>query len=246
MFKSVSDILNMGSSEDQKGAREELREQMLSSMTAVLKSVPNNTPQEVQVMARAVAGITKRGDEVNSAAQLEASSLVADLSSSLLYMNVSEHGGEEMVQATTPIVEAASNILGVSSNASTQRKVSKILLNSMDNVQSALLNGKKVGQEPTIIKSPEISVYANRMSPNSIQMQSINIPDSSSASFSFPPLGADVLSPDEQVDVRMLSFEKNPYSWSEGGNISGAMGSVSLTRQDGSAIPVENLSEEIE
>lgn len=44
----------------------------------------------------------------------------------------------------------------------------------------------------------------------------------------------------------MLSFEKNPYSWSEGGNISGAMGSVSLTRQDGSAHPVENLSEEIE
>lgn len=43
-----------------------------------------------------------------------------------------------------------------------QRKVSKILLNSMDNVQSALLNGKKVGQEPAIIKSPEISVYANR------------------------------------------------------------------------------------
>ncbi|XP_014030757.1 polycystic kidney disease protein 1-like 2 [Salmo salar] len=246
MFKSVSDILNKDSSEDQKGAREELREQMLSTMTAVLKNVPNNTPQEVQLTARAVAGITKRREEVNSAAQLEASSLVADLSSSLLYMNVSEHGGEEMAQAATPIVDAASNILGVSSNASTQRKVSKILLNSMDNVQSALLNGKKVGQEPAIIKSPEISVYANRMSPNSIQMQSINIPDSSSASFSFPPLGADVLSPEEPVDVRMLSFEKNPYSWSEGGNISGAMGSVSLTRQDGSAIPVENLSEEIE
>ncbi|XP_024275138.1 polycystic kidney disease protein 1-like 2 [Oncorhynchus tshawytscha] len=246
MFKSVSDILNKGSSEDQKGAREELREQMLSTMTAVLKNVPNNTPQEVQLTARAVAGITKRREEVNSAAQLEASSLVAELSSSLLYMNVSEHGGQEMVQAATPIVEAASNILGVSSNASTQRKVSKTLLNSMDNVQSALLNGKKVGQEPAIIKSPEISVYANRMSPNSIQMQSINIPDSSSASFSFPPLGADVLSPEEPVDVRMLSFEKNPYSWSEGGNISGAMASVTLTRQDGSAIPVENLSEEIE
>uniref|UniRef100_A0A8C7UXI6 Polycystic kidney disease 1 like 2a n=1 Tax=Oncorhynchus mykiss TaxID=8022 RepID=A0A8C7UXI6_ONCMY len=247
MFKSVSDILNKGSSEDQKGAREELREQMLSTMTAVLKNVPNNTPQEVQLTARAVAGITKRREEVNSAAQLEASSLVADLSSSLLYMNVSEHGGQEMVQAATPIVEAASNILGVSSNASTQRKVSKTLLNSMDNVQSALLNGKKVGQEPAIIK---ITVYYTlsslRMSPNSIQMQSINIPDSSSASFSFPPLGADVLSPEEPVDVRMLSFEKNPYSWSEGGNISGAMGSVTLTRQDGSAIPVDNLSEEIE
>ncbi|XP_028980855.2 polycystic kidney disease protein 1-like 2 [Esox lucius] len=243
MFKSVSDMLNKGSSEDQKGAREELREQMLNSMTAGLKNVPNTSPQEVLLTATAVAGLTKQVDEVNSAAQLQASFLVADLSSSLASMT----GGEvEMVEAATSIVEAASNILGVSSNASTQRKVSKILLSSLDNVQSALLNGKMVGQEPSIIKSSEISVYASRMSPNSIQMQPINIPDSSSASFSFPSLGADVLSPDMPVDVRMLSFEKNPYSWREGGNITGAMGSLSLTREDGSVITVENLSEEIQ
>lgn len=48
----------------------QLREQMLSTMTAVLKNVPNNTPQEVQLTARAVAGITKRREEVNSAAQV--------------------------------------------------------------------------------------------------------------------------------------------------------------------------------
>uniref|UniRef100_A0A6Q2XFJ3 Polycystic kidney disease 1 like 2a n=1 Tax=Esox lucius TaxID=8010 RepID=A0A6Q2XFJ3_ESOLU len=245
MFKSVSDMLNKGSSEDQKGAREELREQMLNSMTAGLKNVPNTSPQEVLLTATAVAGLTKQVDEVNSAAQLQASFLVADLSSSLASMT----GGEvEMVEAATSIVEAASNILGVSSNASTQRKVSKILLSSLDNVQSALLNGKMVGQEPSIIKSSEISheLFLFRMSPNSIQMQPINIPDSSSASFSFPSLGADVLSPDMPVDVRMLSFEKNPYSWREGGNITGAMGSLSLTREDGSVITVENLSEEIQ
>uniref|UniRef100_A0A3P9A4W2 Polycystic kidney disease 1 like 2a n=1 Tax=Esox lucius TaxID=8010 RepID=A0A3P9A4W2_ESOLU len=84
-------------------------------------------------------------------------------------------------------------------------------------------------------------LFLFRMSPNSIQMQPINIPDSSSASFSFPSLGADVLSPDMPVDVR-----KNPYSWREGGNITGAMGSLSLTREDGSVITVENLSEEIQ
>ncbi|KAL1007239.1 hypothetical protein UPYG_G00083860 [Umbra pygmaea] len=244
MFMSVSDMLNKESSDDQKGAREELREEMLSSLTAVLKNAPNTTPQEVQMTARAVAGLTERADEVTSAAQLEASFLVADLSSSLVSMNVSEKGGEvEMVQAATPIVETASHILGVSSNASTQRIVTKILLKSMDNVQSALLNGKLVGEEPVIIKSSEISLFASRMSPSSIQ--SINIPDSSSASFVFPSMGAEVL-PDVPVDVRMLSFEKNPYSWREGGNISGAMGSLSLTREDGSVIPVENLSEEIE
>uniref|UniRef100_A0A8C8FW89 Polycystic kidney disease 1 like 2a n=1 Tax=Oncorhynchus tshawytscha TaxID=74940 RepID=A0A8C8FW89_ONCTS len=41
-------------------------------------------------------------------------------------------------------------------------------------------------------------------------------------------------------------FKKNPFSWSEENNITGTVGSVSLTRGNGSVIPIENLSEEIE
>ncbi|XP_047457946.1 polycystic kidney disease protein 1-like 2 [Mugil cephalus] len=44
----------------------------------------------------------------------------------------------------------------------------------------------------------------------------------------------------------MLSLEKNPFSWNERGNISGLTGALSLTTKDGSSIPVENLSEDIE
>lgn len=43
----------------------------------------------------------------------------------------------------------------------------------------------------------------------------------------------------------MMSFEKNPYSWKEE-NITGTVGSVSLTRVNGNVILVENLPEEIE
>ncbi|XP_042187044.1 polycystic kidney disease protein 1-like 2 [Oncorhynchus tshawytscha] len=267
MFKSVSDILNKGSSQE-KNDRMKLREQMLMNLTEALENSSSSTPQKVQLTARAVAGLTKRGDELSPDAQLEASFLVANLSSSLLSMNVSEHGGEEeMVQAATPIVEAASNILDVSSNVSTylpslslmtvmkhpyltvclsQREVSDLLLKGMDNVQSALLNWKKVDEAPVIVNSSQITVFVNRVSTETIQMQSISNPISSSASFSFPPLGVDVLSPDEPVDVRMLSFKKNPFSWSEENNITGTVGSVSLTRGNGSVIPIENLSEEIE
>ncbi|XP_020344471.2 polycystic kidney disease protein 1-like 2 [Oncorhynchus kisutch] len=246
MFKSVSDILNKGSSQE-KNDRMKLREQMLMNLTEALEISSSSTPQKVQLTARAVAGLTKRGDELSPDAQLEASFLVANLSSSLLSMNVSEHGGEEeMVQAATPIVEAASNILDVSSNVSTKREVSDLLLKGMDNVQSALLNWKKVDEDPVIVNSSQITVFVNRVSTETIQMQSISNPISSSASFSFPPLGADVLSPDEPVDVRMLSFKKNPFSWSEENNITGTVGSVSLTRGNGSVIPIENLSEEIE
>lgn len=43
----------------------------------------------------------------------------------------------------------------------------------------------------------------------------------------------------------MMSFETNPYSWKED-NITGTVGSISLSRMDGTVIPVENLPEEIE
>lgn len=43
----------------------------------------------------------------------------------------------------------------------------------------------------------------------------------------------------------MMSFEKNPYAWKED-NITGTVGSVSLSRMDGTVIPVENLPEDIE
>lgn len=44
----------------------------------------------------------------------------------------------------------------------------------------------------------------------------------------------------------MLSLDKNPFSWNKGGNISGPIGALSFTTKDGSNIPVENLSEDIE
>ncbi|XP_023129023.3 polycystic kidney disease protein 1-like 2 isoform X1 [Amphiprion ocellaris] len=243
IFTSVSDMLNTESDQNQKDARSKLREQMLTKMTAVLLDSPSNTTQEVQVTARAVAGLTQRSDELSAAAQEEAGSLLVDLSSSLNTISVNQHNkkDKEVVQAAAPIVEAASNILNISSN----KKVSDFLLTGMNNVQSALLNNRKLNGEPAIIDSGQISVYVNRISPKNMQKQAINVQKNSSSRFSFPSLPADIVSPEEPVDVRMMSFEKNPYSWSEG-NITGTVGSVSLTRANGSIITVENLPEEIE
>uniref|UniRef100_A0A3Q1CIZ1 Polycystic kidney disease 1 like 2a n=1 Tax=Amphiprion ocellaris TaxID=80972 RepID=A0A3Q1CIZ1_AMPOC len=245
IFTSVSDMLNTESDQNQK----DLREQMLTKMTAVLLDSPSNTTQEVQVTARAVAGLTQRSDELTVVSlavfplQEEAGSLLVDLSSSLNTISVNQHNkkDKEVVQAAAPIVEAASNILNISSN----KKVSDFLLTGMNNVQSALLNNRKLNGEPAIIDSGQISVYVNRISPKNMQKQAINVQKNSSSRFSFPSLPADIVSPEEPVDVRMMSFEKNPYSWSEG-NITGTVGSVSLTRANGSIITVENLPEEIE
>ncbi|XP_027137142.1 polycystic kidney disease protein 1-like 2 [Larimichthys crocea] len=247
IFTSVSDMLNAEAGQDQKDARTKLREQMLTKMTTVLLDSPSNTTQEVQVTARAVAGLTQSPDELSPAAQEEAGSLLVDLSSSLntISANQSSRDDGEVVQAATPIVEAASNILNVSSSVSPQKKVSDFLLTGINNVQSALLTNKKLNGDPAIIDSGQISVYVNRVSPEKIQMQDINVQKNTSSRFSFPTLPAHIVSPGEPVDVRMMSFETNPYSWKEE-NITGTVGSVSLTRVNGTVIHVENLPEEIE
>ncbi|XP_039867914.1 polycystic kidney disease protein 1-like 2 [Simochromis diagramma] len=243
IFASVSDMLNTVSGQHQRDERSKLREQMLTRMSTVLQDCPSNTTQEVQVTARAVAGLTHRSEELSPAAQEEAGSLLVDLSSSLNSISINQQSTDdvELVQTAAPIVEAASNILNVSSN----KKVSEFLLTGINNVQSALLNNKELNGEPAIIDSGQISVYVNRISPKSMQMLDINAQKNSSSSFSFPALPPHIVSPDEPVDVRMMSFEKNPYSWKEE-NITGTVGSVSLTRVNGNVIPVENLPEEIE
>ncbi|XP_075878911.1 polycystin-1-like protein 2 [Nelusetta ayraudi] len=243
IFTSVSDILNTEADQEEKEARTELRMQMLSKMTTVLENSPSNTTQEVEVTARAVAGLTQRPDELSPAAQEEAGSLLVGLSSSLNTISVNQAGQDngEVVQAATPILEAASNILNVSLN----QKVSEFLFTGIDNVQSALLTNKKLNGEPAIIDSGQISVYVNRVSPENMQMQEINVQKNSSTRFSFPALPAHIVSPEEPVDVRMMSFKTNPFAWKEE-NITGTVGSVSLTRMDGTVIPVENLPEEIE
>ncbi|XP_033990476.1 polycystic kidney disease protein 1-like 2 [Trematomus bernacchii] len=47
------------------------------------------------------------------------------------------------------------------------------------------------------------------------------------------------------IRLQMLSIDKNPFAWHEGGNISGVTAALSLTTTNGSSIAVENLSENI-
>uniref|UniRef100_A0AAY4BIJ4 Polycystic kidney disease 1 like 2a n=1 Tax=Denticeps clupeoides TaxID=299321 RepID=A0AAY4BIJ4_9TELE len=45
---------------------------------------------------------------------------------------------------------------------------------------------------------------------------------------------------------QMMSFQVNPFSWNEAQPINSTVGALSLTREDGSTIPVANLTSEIE
>ncbi|XP_068592767.1 polycystin-1-like protein 2 [Cebidichthys violaceus] len=243
LINSVSNELNSQSDESNKADRQKLREKMLDIMIDTVKEAPTNTPEGVQVTARGLAAVVQKGTELSSSAQEEASLLLVNLSSHLLHMdvNTSEDNVNEINAAASTIVEGASNILDYSSN----KNVSDALLLSLSNTMSALLAFKDANKAPTIIQQAHIGVFVNRVTLGRLQTEIIKIPQSSSPSFSLPTLPSNTSPPDEPVDVRMLSLDKNPFSWNERGNISGQIGALSLTRQDGAGIPVENLSEDI-
>ncbi|KAM6978376.1 polycystin-1-like protein 2 [Tautogolabrus adspersus] len=244
IFNSVSNQLNSQSDESNKAERQKLREQMLAIMTDTVKEAPSKHPEEVQVLARGLTAVSQKGSELSSSAKVKASLLFAELSSSLLHMdlNKTEENKKEMHDAASTIVEGAGNILHFSSNKNT----SDALVLALDNTQSALLALKDPNEGPTIIQDDHISVFVNRVTPGSLHRGLINIPNCSCSSFYLPSLPSDMLPSDEPVDVRMLSLDKNPFSWNERGNISGLIGTLSLTTTDGSRIPVENLSNDIE
>uniref|UniRef100_A0A665VIF9 Polycystic kidney disease 1 like 2a n=1 Tax=Echeneis naucrates TaxID=173247 RepID=A0A665VIF9_ECHNA len=126
-----------------------------------------------------------------------------------------------------------------------QKNISDSLLVALDNTLSALLIFKDPDAEPITIQHANISVLVNRMTPGRLQ-KDVNIPNSSSSTFSLPDLPSNIFPSEEPVDIRMLSLNNNPFSWNERANISGQIAALSFTKTDGSSISVENLSKEIE
>ncbi|XP_026231670.1 LOW QUALITY PROTEIN: polycystic kidney disease protein 1-like 2 [Anabas testudineus] len=242
LMGSVASELNSQSSESTQADRQKLRGLMLNIMTDTVKEAPINSPQEVQAMAGGLSALVQNGNELSSSAQEQASLLFVNLSSSILYMDVNKTEENEINNAANLIVEGASNILDYSSN----KNISAALLNALYNIQSALLAFKDTNEEPTIIQQDNIAVFVMRVNPGSLNTTSIHIPNCTCPSFSLPTLPSTLLPSEDPVDIRMLSLNKNPFSWNGSGNISGPIGGLTLTTTDGSSIPVEKLSKDIE
>ncbi|XP_007572505.1 polycystic kidney disease protein 1-like 2 [Poecilia formosa] len=243
LFNSVAEKLNSKNDGSEKEARQELRQKMLDLMIGLVNESPTQTPEETQVVARGLTSLIQKDDELSLSAQIDAATLFANLSLSVLDMNVSTaEDKDNVIIAASIIVEGVGVILEYSSN----KNISDALLAALSIIQSTLLKTMTVNEGPIIIQQPHISLFVNRIKPEILHKESISANLSSQPTFSLPQLPSDMFLSDEPVDVRMLSLDKNPFSWNEKGNISGLIGGLSFTREDGSGIPVENLSEDIE
>uniref|UniRef100_A0A7N6C1Z9 Polycystic kidney disease 1 like 2a n=1 Tax=Anabas testudineus TaxID=64144 RepID=A0A7N6C1Z9_ANATE len=150
--------------------------------------------------------------------------------------------GETVGQLMGSVASELNSQSSESTQADRQKKnISAALLNALYNIQSALLAFKDTNEEPTIIQQDNIAVFVM-----SLNTTSIHIPNCTCPSFSLPTLPSTLLPSEDPVDIRMLSLNKNPFSWNGSGNISGPIGGLTLTTTDGSSIPVEKLSKDIE
>ncbi|NXW88690.1 PK1L2 protein, partial [Alopecoenas beccarii] len=270
LYQSVTSVLNQEAQEEsfnmslQTDTRKELRGLMLTTLSAV-----NVTSMQTALkMSEVLKEITHRSEELSVSAQVEASNTLKDVSASLLTVNMEDSRDDEKLKdAATYLFNAVSNVLKASAeiraaNTSVleaeQSSVSHQLLNTVENLQSALLFGKELDDEPTVLSAPSATMYIHRLQAEDMEGTSINISNSSSASFTLPPASSLSISgaDDETVDIRaskqllsdlMVSFAVNPFFSSDTSfDISGTVGGLSLTGLDGLIIPVSNLKENIE
>ncbi|NWI70106.1 PK1L2 protein, partial [Todus mexicanus] len=257
LYKSVTSVLNQETQEEsfnislQTNARKELRGLMLTTLSAV-----NVTSMQTALqMSEVLKEITYRSEELSVSAQVEASNTLKDVSASLLAVNTEDSRDDRKLKdAANYLFNAVSNVLKASveiraANASVpeaeQSSVSRQLLNTVENLQSALLFGKEPDEEPTVLTTPSATMYIHRLETEHMDGTSINVANSSSASFTLPP--ASSLSVAGVDDETMVSFAVNPFfSGDTSIDISGAVGGLSLTGLDGLIIPVSNLKENIE
>ncbi|NXW14670.1 PK1L2 protein, partial [Circaetus pectoralis] len=257
LYKSVTSVLNQDMQEEsfnislQTDTRKELRGLMLTTLSAVnVTSV-----QTALKMSEVLKEITYRSEELSVSAQVEASNTLKDVSASLLTVNTEDSRDDQKLKdAANYLFNAVSNVLKASveiraANTSVpeaeQSSMSHQLLNTVENLQSALLFGKEPDDEPTVLTTPSATMYIHRLQTENMDGTSINISSSSSASFTLPP--ASSLSVSGVDDETMVSFAVNPFFSSDTSfDISGTVGGLSLTGLDGLIIPVSNLKENIE
>ncbi|XP_058848646.1 polycystin-1-like protein 2 isoform X1 [Acipenser ruthenus] len=247
LYQNITSTLNQDGDIEGMTARAEMREQLLLTMSATFNESYVDTMQAAVQAANVLKSLVQRSDEVTPSAQLHTSSFLYNLTKSLLSLKLMDSGkAGEMTDFAMSVVTAAGSILEASGESLvTQTQTSYLLISTLGNVKNALLSRKPPDQEPFIVTSEKISLYANRLSLSSLSGTTITTSNTSKASFTLPAI-ASSFSEDKTVDVQMISFSQNPFSWGRGEAVVKTVGELSLSRENGSTILVSNLTEDIE
>ncbi|KAB5558804.1 hypothetical protein PHYPO_G00021410 [Pangasianodon hypophthalmus] len=209
---------------------------------AVAQGNTTNLHDEIKLISSSILSLVAHEDQLTSNAKTAACCVLENISKQQISL-FDGNGNSTAASAALPIVSSASVLLKLSGN--NDQKISETLLKTMNQVQSAMLANKPINTEPILLNSPFINLYVNRLSPANLSESQISS-GNTSAAFSLPSSVSRLVPSDEPVNLRMMSFGTNPFAWNKDEDVSGTVGSLSLTRDDGTTIPVKNLDEEIE
>ncbi|XP_078399147.1 polycystin-1-like protein 2 [Cetorhinus maximus] len=257
LFESVSSVLNQEARAGAMGKlapedKKQLRETMLSNLSVVDVSSLHKAVEVSEVLKQ----LTHRPDELTSTSQLEASSTLLNMGKSLLTLSaVDDEDPEKRTIAANILFNVVNNVLEASVEndaqdnlaTDTQRVISKKLLDTIDHLQSVVLNEAIADEEPVLMTMPSVSMYLQRVAADSTEGNSIILADSTVTSFTLPAFPSLHVQDDmDTVDVRVVSFSVNPFMWTGKNEISGAVSGLTLTSVNGTIHSVQNLTEDIE
>ncbi|KAM8857141.1 polycystin-1-like protein 2 [Synchiropus picturatus] len=239
----AANMLNDKMDAENKPDREELREQILHFIADIIAKTPSWTPEEVTAIAEALNPVVQRADELSTEAQEDAALALKTLSLFLLQTtgNKDEEFKSQMQIAAGTLVEVASNM----TEFPPSKHVTETLFEALNNTQNALLGLNELDGWPLVIKKGHICMLVNRVKAGELEKLSADLLDDSCTRFSLPDLHN--IAPDgEAVNIKVLSFSKNVFSWNKRGNISGVIGSLTMTTKNGTVLPLRDLKEDIE
>ncbi|TTK78900.1 Polycystic kidney disease protein 1-like 2 [Bagarius yarrelli] len=236
LFEKVSATMDTYSEDEKKQLLENMTQYLCNAMS---QQSTTYSKDEVTTITSLIQSLVSYENQLTSNSKTGASCVLQSISQNQFFLL----NGQKVASMAFPIVSTASTLLKLS--AESDEEVTRALLKTMDQIHNAMLANKELNTEPVLITSPLINLYANRLSPANLNKSRITT-GSTSAAFSLPASISRLVPSDEPVNLRMISFRINPFAWNKDNSIHGIVGSLSLSRDDGSNIPVENLDEEIE
>ncbi|XP_072374082.1 polycystin-1-like protein 2 isoform X2 [Scyliorhinus torazame] len=233
----------------------EVTEELMANFSLAIKSASDLIKLEQASVL--LDHLTSASNNMTFSVQVKASEVLLSLCAQLLYLqDKGDNSTEKVASAANSLFHTADQLLDVleskpgatSSTTEMMMKIASGVISSLDKIQTALLTTIKEGDKPIIKQGLKVSMYLSRNRSSDLSGSSVAAQGHDNARFTFPSQNAlkNVIDPDTVVQVKMLSFEFNPFASFGGRAIQGDVGGLSLLFSNNTEVAVHNLSENIE